>query len=74
MNCNVGGIDRMARIIGGLIVLAIGIVVPMATLWQTLLLIIGTVALVTGIIRFCPANALFGINTCGGHTRVSGSH
>ncbi|OSM00024.1 YgaP family membrane protein [Magnetofaba australis] len=59
MNCNVGGIDRILRIVAGaaLIALAVmGIVGP----WGY----IGVVPLLTGLIKFCPAYTLLGIKTC----------
>lgn len=60
MHCNVGGMDRIARIVVGLVILALGIFGPLG--WWGL---IGLVPLATGLVRFCPAYALFGIRTCG---------
>jgi len=60
MQCNVGGMDRIARIVVGLVILALGIFGPLG--WWGL---IGLVPLATGLVRFCPAYALFGIRTCG---------
>lgn len=70
MACNVGGADRNIRIVLGIVLLAIGLFSPLSTLWQTLILIVGAVALTTGIIRFCPANALLGIDTCKGRKQA----
>mgnify|MGYP006298965135 CR=1 FL=1 len=64
MQCNVGGADRWIRIIAGVVLLLIGIFVPMGTVWQTIVLIVGAIGLVTGLIRFCPASLVLGINTC----------
>ncbi|WP_303905353.1 YgaP family membrane protein [Thiohalomonas denitrificans] len=64
MKCNVGGADRTIRIVLGIVLLAIGLFYPLSTLWQTLALIVGAIGVVTGLVRFCPANALLGINTC----------
>jgi cadmium resistance protein CadD (predicted permease) len=64
--CNVGGIDRALRIIVGLALLSlvfIGDKVPFIgenVIWGW----VGIVPLVTGVFRFCPAYALFGIKTC----------
>lgn len=66
MKCNVGGIDMAARLIIGAVLLIAAFTVTMSTMWQTVLLVIAAIALVTGIIRFCPLNALLGINTCTG--------
>jgi len=66
MNCNVGGIDRTVRIVAGIALLLVGLLVPMQTLWQAVVLLIAAVALITAFVHFCPANAMLGINTCGG--------
>lgn len=60
MRSNVGTIDRAARIVAGLILIALaatGTVGP----WGYL----GIVPLLTGLFRYCPAYSLIGVNTCG---------
>lgn len=64
MKCNVGGIDRAGRLVLGVVLLLVGLLAPLGMTWQIVVLVLAAVALVTGIVRFCPANALFGINTC----------
>lgn len=64
MKCNVGGIDRTGRLVLGVVLLLVGLLAPLGMTWQIVVLVLAAVALVTGIVRFCPANALFGINTC----------
>lgn len=64
MKCNVGSKDRIARLVVGVALLIIGLAVPMATVLQTLVFVVAAIALVTGVVRFCPVNALLGINTC----------
>ena len=56
---NEGNLDRLLRVIAGLVLLALVFVGPQ-TPWGW----IGLVPLLTGIIGFCPAYALFGIRTC----------
>lgn len=59
MKANVGGIDRVARIVIGLaliVMAATGVVGA----WGWL----GVVVLATGVFRFCGAYALLGLNTC----------
>jgi hypothetical protein len=59
MKFNVGGADRIVRILVGLILIgltATGTVGPWG--W------IGVVPLLTGLFRVCPAYSIFGINTC----------
>lgn len=69
MKCNVGGVDMVGRLILGLVFLAVGLAVPMSTILQVILFVVAAVALVTGIVRYCPANALLGINTCAAHDK-----
>ena len=59
MKINVGGIDRIWRILVG------GVLVVLAATgqvgwWGWL----GVLPLATGLFRFCPAYPLLGINTC----------
>lgn len=64
MKCNVGGVDMIARLVIGAVLLIVAFLVPMNALWQTVALVVGVIALLTGIVRYCPANALLGLNTC----------
>ncbi|MCJ8191610.1 YgaP family membrane protein [Sphingomicrobium aestuariivivum] len=57
---NVGKIDRVARVVIGLILVAMVFVGP-KTSWGWL----GLVPLVTGLVGTCPAYSLLGINSCG---------
>lgn len=59
MTQNVGGIDRVLRIIIGLVLIALVFVGPQTT-WGW----IGVVPLATGLIGWCPPYSIFGINTC----------
>lgn len=64
MKCNVGGIDRTGRIVIGAVLLAVGLLAPLEMPWRIAALAVAVIALGTAIVRFCPANAVFGINTC----------
>lgn len=64
MTCNVGGIERPVRIVLGILLIGIGAFGGLPVAGMAAALLVGTVALVTGVIGFCPAWALFGINTC----------
>jgi hypothetical protein len=59
MTTNVGGIDRVLRIVAGLVLLALGAFGPLG--WWGL---IGLVPLGTALIGFCPVYPLLGISTC----------
>ena len=65
MNCNVGGADRIVRVLVGITLLVIGFLVPMSGAWQTAAFVVGAILLITALVRFCPLNRLVGINTCG---------
>lgn len=61
MKANVGGIDRVVRILAGIGILSLVFVLEgTARYWG----LVGLVPLATGVFRFCPAYALFGLNTC----------
>lgn len=59
MKHNVGGIDRVLRIVGGLVL--IGLAATGTVSWWGWL---GVVPLATGALGWCPPYALFGFNTC----------
>jgi len=69
MKCNVGGIDRTGRIVIGIVLLVVGFAAPIEMTWRIVALVIAAVALVTAIVRFCPANAILGINSCEGEKK-----
>lgn len=61
MSSNVGGIDRILRIAVGLALIAFALFSRHEyAIWGW----IGVVPLATGLIRWCPAYAPFGIKTC----------
>ena len=64
MACNVGGIERPVRIVLGVLLIGIGAFAGLPPVGTGIALALGTIALVTGVIGFCPAWSLFGINTC----------
>lgn len=69
MKCNVGGIDRTGRIVLGIVLLIVGLAAPIELIWRIVVLVVAGIALVTAIVRFCPANAILGINTCEGEKK-----
>jgi hypothetical protein len=64
MKPNVGGIDRIGRIVVGIVLLVVGMAAPISAMWQTVALVVAAIALITAVVQFCPLNALLGINTC----------
>lgn len=64
MKKNMGGLDRIIRII---IVLAIGVLYWQGLVEGTLayvLIAVGAVFLITSFVGFCPLYKLVGLNTC----------
>lgn len=59
MKINVGGADRILRIVVGLALIALAATGTVGV-WGW----IGVVVLLTGIFKFCPAYAIFGTSTC----------
>jgi hypothetical protein len=58
MKLNVGGIDRVLRIVAGLALIAWALMGGPVWAW------IGIVPLATGLVGSCPAYQIFGMNTC----------
>jgi hypothetical protein len=59
MKCNSGGVDRILRVVVGLILVALAATGTVGA-WGW----IGLLPLVTGAFGFCPAYTLLGFNTC----------
>ncbi|MEI7967799.1 MAG: DUF2892 domain-containing protein [Betaproteobacteria bacterium] len=63
MKRNVGGVDRVVRILAGLVLMVLAATGTVGA-WGWL----GTVVLATGLFSFCGAYALLGVNTCPART------
>ena len=59
MKSNVGGIDRVVRIVAGLVLIALAATDTVGW-WGWL----GLVPLATGALGWCPPYAIFGFSTC----------
>ena len=59
MKLNVGGIDRILRIVAGLALIGLTLSGTIGV-WGW----IGVVLLVTGAVKFCPLYSVLGMNTC----------
>ncbi len=62
MKCNVGKTDRIFRVIAGLVLIGAGFYTAGTVGW--ILGIVGLVPLLTGATGYCPAYALFRIDSC----------
>lgn len=58
MKTNVGGIDKIIRILAGVALIAWALMGGPVWAW------IGIVPLATGLLGWCPAYTLLGMNTC----------
>jgi hypothetical protein len=59
MKLNIRSADRVVRIAAGLVLIGLAVSGSVGP-WGY----IGIVPLLTGLIRFCPAYSLLGVNTC----------
>lgn len=59
MKLNVGGLDRILRIVAGVALIGLTLAGTIGT-WGW----VGIVPLATGLIGFCPVYPLLGLNTC----------
>jgi O-antigen ligase len=59
MTQNIGNIERIIRIVGGLVLIALAATGTVGV-WGWL----GLVPLATGLVGWCPPYSLLGINTC----------
>jgi len=60
MKANVGGVDRILRIlVGAALILWAAVLGGPVWAW------IGVVPLATGVIKFCPIYPILGMNSCG---------
>lgn len=59
MKTNESMLDRVIRVIAGVVLLALVFVGPQ-TAWGW----IGLIPLVTGLVGFCPLYKIFGLSTC----------
>jgi hypothetical protein len=60
---NVGGLDRTMRWIVGIAFLSLAFFVDMAAGWRLLAYLIGVSVTLTALVRYCPINAVRGVNT-----------
>jgi hypothetical protein len=59
MHQNIHNVERVVRILVGLVLVSLAFVGP-ANVW----FLLGAIPLATGLIGWCPPYALLGINTC----------
>ncbi len=62
---NVGMIDRVVRIILGIVLIGVVALNMVAAPWSYLVALIGLIALITGVVGTCALYSLLGMNTLG---------
>ena len=66
MSVNVGGLDKVARIILGMGLVSLFFVLKGDARWLGL---IGVVTLATGLVGYCPLYSVLGLSTCAVKTK-----
>jgi len=64
MASNVGIADQVVRLVVGVALLVLGLSHLVTGAWAIAAYTLGAIALITGLMRFCPAWSVLGINTC----------
>lgn len=63
MSLNVGNGDRAIRVVAGCVLIGFAFSPLLTGSAAMVVYIIGAVAILTGVVRFCPAYTLFGLDT-----------
>lgn len=63
LKTNVGSLDRILRIVLGVALLAAWFLMPGAG-YRWVFIVLGVVALATGLMKTCPLYSIVGLNTC----------
>jgi len=64
MNANVGGLDRIVRVVAGVALILAGAMAGIASPWNWVAMGAGTVFALTAMISFCPLYTILGVNSC----------
>jgi len=64
MKSNVGGIDRIVRILGGIALLLVGLLAGLTSPWNYVAMAAGGIFALTGLMKFCLLYTILGINSC----------
>ena len=63
MKTNESLLDRIIRVVLGVVLVVIAYLGVLAGTWQWVACVVGAIALITGIVGFCPLYAVFGFQT-----------
>lgn len=65
MTANVGSLDRIIRLIAGIVLIALPFLAGFSSnLWTVVSVVVGLVMLTVALTRVCPLYSIFGIRTC----------
>ena len=64
MSTNVGTIDRVVRIVVGVLLIAFAIPVVFPSTGWNWIGWIGVVPIITAVVGYCPAYSVFGLSSC----------
>ncbi|MDQ6990158.1 MAG: DUF2892 domain-containing protein [Mariprofundaceae bacterium] len=64
MKGNLGGIDRIVRLLAGVALIAGGFLAGIEAPWNDVAMGAGVVFILTSMIKFCPLYKILGINSC----------
>jgi uncharacterized membrane protein HdeD (DUF308 family) len=60
---NVGNMDRIIRLVGGIVLLLLGLFVPMTLGLAILFVVLGVLLIVTGALQYCPLYSVLKLST-----------
>jgi len=63
MKTNESNVERIIRVIGGVVLLALGIFGGVQGTWQVVVFVLSALLIITGATGFCPAYRLFNFST-----------
>jgi hypothetical protein len=61
---NESGLDRVIRVVVGVIAAVAAILVGLGTVFGVVLVVVAVIAVVTAAVGFCPLYRLLGVSTC----------
>jgi uncharacterized membrane protein HdeD (DUF308 family) len=64
MTKNVGAMERGIRLVVGIAILGLAFFHVVNGTVAIAAYVVGAVAMITGLVQYCPAWSIFGINTC----------
>lgn len=70
IHLNVGGLDRVLRLLFGTAFLAVGLFADVTLGWRIASFVLAAIGLGTALLRYCPVNHALGVDTRPGRGRA----